>query len=133
MPFQLNCDNGFGPKDGDRFTLNIQPVVPIGIGEEWNLIVRTIVPVVYQESPASGVDSEFGHGDTVQSFFFSPKEPVGGWILGVGPVALWPTGTKPSLRSEQIGPGPTIVALRQQDGWTYGVPGEPYLWRDGER
>ena len=127
VPFQLNYDEGFGPKDGGRFTLNVQPVVPLTLTDNWNLIVRTIVPIIYQESIADGVDSDFGLGDTVQSFFFSPKEPVGGWILGAGPVALWPTGTEPRLRSESLGFGPTAVALRQTKGWTYGALAN-HLW-----
>ena len=121
VPFQFNLDSGYGPKDAERLTLNIQPVIPISISEDWNLILRTIVPVIYQGSTADGVGSDFGLGDTVQSFFFSPKEPVGGWILAAGPVALWPTGTEPALRSEQLGFGPTALALRQDHGWTYGM------------
>jgi hypothetical protein len=120
VPFQLNYDDGYGPRDTGRVTLNIQPVIPISLNEDWNVISRTILPVIYQGSPAVGVESEFGLGDTVQSFFFSPKEPVGGWILGGGPVALIPTGTEPGLRNEQLGLGPTAVALRQDHGWTYG-------------
>jgi hypothetical protein len=57
----------------------------------------------------------------LQSLFFSPKEPVNGWILGAGPVFLIPTATDPSLGSENLGLGPTVVALRQNDGWTYGA------------
>lgn len=121
VPFQFNYDTGFGPKDADRVTLNIEPVIPFSLDEDWNLITRTIVPVIYQGSVADGVDSKFGLGDTTQSFFFSPKEPVGGWIIGAGPVALWPTGTEPILRSESLGFGPTFVALRQDHGWTYGM------------
>ncbi len=121
VPFQFNYDTGLGDDDAGRLILNIQPVIPFSISEDWNLIVRTIVPVIYQDSLAEGLDSNFGLGDTTQSFFFSPKEPVGGWILAIGPVALWPTGTDPSLRSEQLGLGPTALALRQHDGWTYGI------------
>ena len=121
VPFQFNYDDGYGPKNAGRLTLNIQPVIPFSISEEWNLITRTIVPVIYQESPAASLDDEFGLGDITQSFFFSPKKPVGGWILGAGPVVLWPTGTNPQLRSEQLGLGPTAVALRQDGGWTYGI------------
>lgn len=121
VPFQFNYDNGFGPKDADRLTLNIQPVIPISLSEDWNLISRTILPVVYQDSIANGVDSDFGLADTVQSFFFSPKEPVNGWILGGGPVALIPTATENSLGSDQLGLGPTFVALRQEHGFTYGA------------
>ena len=121
VPFQLNYDDGFGPRDAGRWTLNIQPVIPIEINEEWNLISRTIFPVIYQGRLSDRVGSEFGLGDTVQSLFFSPKEPVGGWILGAGPVLLLPTGTEELFRREQLGLGPTAVALRQQGGWTYGA------------
>lgn len=121
IPFQFNYDEGFGPKDAGRMLLNIQPVIPFSISEDWNLITRTIIPVIYQDAPAQGLDSEFGLGDVTQSFFFSPKFPVGGWIIGGGPVVLWPTGTEPELRNESFGLGPTIIALRQEHGWTCGA------------
>lgn len=127
VPFQLNYDEAYGPEDASRWTLNIQPVIPFSISEDWNVITRTIVPLIYQEAPVDGLDDEFGLGDTLQSFFFSPKEPVGGWILGFGPAILWPTGTEPTLRSEQLGLGPTLVALRQDEGWTYGILAN-HLW-----
>jgi hypothetical protein len=60
-------------------------------------------------------------GDTTQSFFLSPKAPVGGWILGAGPVGYYPTATDPALGAGQWGIGPTIVALRQEHGFTYGI------------
>jgi len=122
VPLQFNYDTGFGPKDAYKLTLNVQPVIPVSISEDWNLIVRTIVPVVYQESIADGIDSKFGLGDTLQSFFFSPKQPTsGGWIWGVGPAFLWPTATDDALGSEKWGAGPTGLVLRQEHGWTYGV------------
>jgi hypothetical protein len=128
VPFQFNYDTGFGPKDADRLTLNIQPVVPISITDDWNLIVRTILPVIYQDSLADGIDSTFGLGDTVQSFFFSPKAPTsGGWIWGVGPVFLWPTATDDLLGSEKWAAGPTAVLLHQEHGWTYGLLAN-HLW-----
>ena len=105
----------------------MQPAIPFNLSDDWNLITRTIVPVIYQESPARGVDCAFGLGDTVQSFFLSPVEEVGGWILGAGPVWLWPTGTSPEVRSEQLGMGPTIVALQQRSGFTYGLLAN-HLW-----
>lgn len=121
LPLQFNYDEGFGSEDAPRLTLNVQPVIPFELNDEWNVISRTIVPVIYQDAPEPGRDDAFGIGDTVQSLFFSPKRPVGGWILGVGPVALLPTGTAPALRTEQFGLGPTAVALRQEGGWTFGV------------
>ena len=122
VPFQFNYDEPIGPKDANKYTLNIQPVIPITLNQDWNVIVRTIVPVIYQDSIADGIDSRFGLGDTVQSFFFSPKEPTsGGWIWGVGPVFLWPTATDDILGSQKWGAGPTAVLLKQEHGWTYGV------------
>jgi len=120
VPFQYNMDFNLGPSDAQRQILNIQPVIPITLTPDWNLIVRTILPVVDVGSVAPGVDSQRGIGDITQSFFLSPKKPLGGWILGVGPVFLWPTGTD-GLSSRKWGAGPTAVALRQENGWTYGI------------
>src|SRR5450432_1271152 len=112
VPLQFNYDTGFGPKDAYKLVLNVQPVIPITLNEDWNLIIRTIVPVVYQDSLADGIDSKWGLGDTVQSFFFSPKAPTsGGWIWGVGPVFLWPTATNDLLGSGKWGAGPTGLIL----------------------
>jgi len=121
VPIQNNWDFGIGPADAMKYTANIQPVIPISLDKDWNLITRTILPVIYAESPVKGGRDAWGLGDTVQSFFLSPKEPVGGWILGGGPVFLWPTATDSVLGSGKWGAGPTVVALRQEHGWTYGV------------
>src|SRR5688572_13828525 len=70
VPLQLNYDDGVGPEDdGNRILLNFQPVIPASIGEDWNMISRTIVPVVYQEDIAPGAGSQFGTGDVLQSLF----------------------------------------------------------------
>jgi hypothetical protein len=122
VPFQLNYDDGYGTGDGQRTTLNIQPVVPRTLNPEWNLIVRTILPVTYQTDFAPGAGSQFGLGDTVQSFFLSPQAPgPGGLIWGVGPVFLWPTATENELGSDKWGAGPTGVALVQRGPWTVGA------------
>ena len=115
------ADFGIGVNDATRFTLNIQPVIPLSLNEEWNLIIRTIVPIIDSESPAPGLEDVSGLGNTVQSFFFSPKKPVGGWILAAGPAALWPTSTDIQLGGEKWGVGPTALALRQTGPWTIGV------------
>src|SRR5215510_16500022 len=83
VPFQFNYDSGYDD-DGEKWLLNIQPVIPISLNEKWNLISRTILPVIDQKNVVNE-DSQSGLGDTVQSLFFSPKKPVGGWIIGVGP------------------------------------------------
>jgi len=122
VPFQLNYDRGIGSADeGVRWVLNIQPVVPMSLNAQWNLISRTIVPVVQQDAIQPGSGSQFGLGDIVQSLFVSPKEPTaGGLIWGAGPVFLLPTGTDTLLSGRKWGAGPTGVVLKQQGPWTYG-------------
>jgi hypothetical protein len=123
VPIQVNYDTNFGPgEEGSIIRTNVQPVIPIELNDDWNVISRTILPVIDQEDvPAVGID-ESGLGDTVQSLFFSPKAPTeGGWIWGAGPVFLLPTATDDVLGAEQWGIGPTGVALKQSGPWTYGI------------
>ncbi len=120
VPLQNNWDFGIGPADATKYTLNIQPVIPVSLNKDWNLIIRTIVPLVYQQATAPGGESHSGLGDTTQSFFFAPVRPVDGWLLGAGPVFLYPTGAQ-ALGTEKWGAGPTAVALKQERGWTYGM------------
>ena len=124
VPFQNNFDYGAGPDgDGIQFKTNIQPVIPFSLNEDWNLITRTIVPVIYQDD-VNRNGSQFGLGDTLLSTWFSPKEPTkGGWIWGVGPVLYLPTGTDPDngLGVNQWGGGATAIFLRLQGKFTYGM------------
>lgn len=121
VPFQNNFDFNLGQNgDGFKYTLNFQPVIPLSLNDDYNLIIRTIVPIVSQDDVIPDT-SQSGLGDIVQSFFFSPKKPVGGLILGFGPVMLYPTATDSLLGSEQWGAGPTGLVLKQTGGWTYGL------------
>ena len=128
VPFQLNYDDGFGPQDGHKTYLNFQPVVPFSLNPDWNVIVRTIVPVIDQEDVVPGTGSQFGLGNTTQSLFLSPKKPgPGGLVWGVGPVFLWPTATDDELGPDKWGIGPTVVVLKQDGPWTIGFLGN-HIW-----
>ncbi|PNU04159.1 hypothetical protein A8V01_05220 [Novosphingobium guangzhouense] len=120
VPFQFNYDCCYGPADGDKLTVNIQPVIPISVGSDWNLITRTILPVVTQGETVRGVGGASGLGDTVQSFFLSPKNASNGFVWGVGPVILWPTGAD-AFSAKKFGAGPTAVMLKQGGGMTFGL------------
>ena len=122
MPFQANEDFNIGPASGDRFTLNIQPVIPISINKDWNLILRTILPVISQTDVFGKSGTQSGLGNTTQSFFLSPKAPgPGGLIWGLGPVGYYPTATDSLLGPEKWGLGPTFVGLVQKGRWTIGI------------
>lgn len=122
VPFQSNFEWGGGPgSEGFKYTLNFQPVIPISISEDWNLISRTIVPVIQQHDVVPN-SSQGGLGDILQSAFFSPKAPgLGGIIWGIGPAFLLPTSTADNLGAQKFAIGPTTVFLRQDAGWTYGM------------
>ena len=116
-----------------RYTLNVQPVIPFSLTRDWNVISRTILPVLNQDD-VRGVSSQGGLGDVLQSFFLSPKssEP---FIWGAGPVFLFPTATDDSLGAERWGMGPTGVILKQSGPWTYGLLAN-HIWsfaRDDQR
>lgn len=121
LPLQSNFEFGGGRnKDGFGYILNIQPVIPFSLSGEWNLVTRTIIPVVHQERVFP--NHETGLGDIVQSFFLSPKKPTeGGLVWGAGPVFLYPSATNDRIGSLQWGAGPTGVVLVQKGGWTYGL------------
>ncbi|WP_449287064.1 transporter [Marinobacter sp. PE14] len=122
VPIQANYDDNIGSDDGSVWRINIQPVIPFSIGQDWNLISRTILPVIDQTDIPQNGSGESGFGDVVQSFFFSPKQPTSnGLIWGVGPALLLDTATDEALGSEKWGIGPTGVALKQEGPWTYGL------------
>lgn len=126
-PFQNNWDFGGGRGDALRYTMNFQPVVPFTLNQDWNLILRTIVPLQHVERVFP--DHRTGLGDITQSFFFSPANPVNGITWGVGPVMLYPTATE-GLGQRQWGAGPTGVVLRQSGPWIYGALAN-HIWSIG--
>jgi hypothetical protein len=122
VPIENNFDFG-GGANGDRYQyrLQVQPVIPVSISENWNLISRTIFSYVDQ-TDALGRSHQSGLGDTTESLFLSPKAPTSnGWIWGAGSVLLLPTATDNRLGAEKWGAGPTFVVLKQANGWTYGA------------
>jgi hypothetical protein len=142
VPLQYNYDKYSGLNDSASVSsLNIQPVIPFSLGTEWNLITRTIVPLVDKHGFPSKDVNKSGLGDITASQFFSPKSPTaGGWIWGVGPVEQLPTATENALGSKQCGIGPTAVNYPGPDigegdgkptsgyddfGNDTGLPGEP--------
>jgi hypothetical protein len=121
VPLQNNFDFGAGPKgDGFQYLVRIQPVIPISLSEDWNLISRTILPVIYQQNYI-GTTKQSGLGDTIQNLFFSPKALWHGWTWGAGPVFQFPTATDDLLGAEKWCLGPTVVVLKQAHGFTYGT------------
>ncbi|WP_287654837.1 neuromedin U [Accumulibacter sp.] len=120
VPFQNNSNLNAGPDKRTQNILNIQPVIPISVSDEWNIITRTIVPVISQPLPDG--ERSNGIGDTVLTAFLSPAKP-GKWIWGAGPVLQIPTNSNSDLGNRNWGLGPSVVVLHLDKGdpWVYGV------------
>ena len=120
VPFQFNWDQPVGPDEDPRFVLNVQPVVPIQISENWNLIARWIMPYLAQPRLGEGSVPTSGLSDIVATAFFSPSKP-GALIWGAGPAFVLPTTNDPLLGSGKWGAGPSVVVLKLAGPWTFGA------------
>jgi hypothetical protein len=120
VPFQNNLEHGIGVNKGSKYMLNVQPVIPMKVSKNLNLITRWIVPIISQHNITGIRQSQSGLGDAVISGFLSPTNTKNGVTWGAGPVFLVPLGGGDFLSGKQLGIGPTAVALRQKNGWTYG-------------
>ena len=116
VPFQNNFNFGVGPQDKLQYVLNIQPVLPQRISEQWNWIHRAIIPIIDQPAPVD----EFGLGDIQYQGYLSPANP-GGLTWGVGPVLQVPSATDDQLGTEKWSAGLGAVALQMTGPWVYGV------------
>jgi hypothetical protein len=121
VPIQVNYNRGIGPEDdGYNVTTLVEPVVPFKLRSDLSLVVRTILPISGQDEIFPSAGSQFGLGDTLQSFFFVPST-VDGFTWGAGPALQWKTGTDDLLGSGKWAAGPTLVALQQTGPWTVGI------------
>ena len=119
VPFQSNSNFNTGPFNRTQEVFNIQPVVPMHLSDDWNLISRTIIPLVSQPSPLFNNNTN-GIGDVTQSLLFSPAHP-GALIWGVGPVFTVPSANDPLLGTGKFSVGPTAVFLATPGHWVIGV------------
>ena len=120
VPIELNYNGEFGPNNSDQAVLNIKPVVPFRISENWNLINRAIMPLISQPGLPGGPNRKNGLGDTVYQAFLSPAEP-GKVIWGAGPQIQIPTHTDEVLGNEHWGAGPAAVVLTMPGKWVLGA------------
>jgi hypothetical protein len=122
VPFQNNTNLNVGPQDRAQNVLNIQPVIPIDLNSDWNIITRTILPIISQPGFAPNQSRTNGVGDAQFAAFLSPAKP-GSWIWGAGPIIQLPTHSNDLLGNNNAGVGPSFVILHLTHGdpWVYGV------------
>ena len=116
--FQFNLNGKDGGQNGYKSVLNVQPVIPITLSKNWNLIGRVIIPVLNQRDVTGYNQEQTGLGDISATCFLSPSK--GSFVWGIGPVVSVPSGTNELLRSNKWEVGPSLVALVQPGKWTIG-------------
>jgi hypothetical protein len=120
VPIQNSSNFGVGPYDRTQDVINVQPVIPVPVSGNWNLITRVVQPFVWQPYPASTAGGQFGIGDMNPTFFLSPAKP-GKLIWGAGPTIVIPTATSAVVGQGKLSMGPSVVALTQPGPWTFGA------------
>lgn len=122
VPFQSNIDFGGGPNDdGLQYKLNIQPVIPFKLSDDWKILTRAILPIVHQSNRV-GTTSQSGLGDTSLTLWLSPEATKPGKIVwGLGPAFLVPTATDDYLGTDKWGVGPSVIVVKQAHGWAGGA------------
>ena len=126
FPLQNNTNFGIGPYSRDQDVLNIQPVIPLHLTKKWNLITRTILPIIWQPDASQPGQGWYGLGDLNPSLFFSPANP-GKLIWGVGPAMVFPTATADQLGQGKVSAGPGVVVLTTPGHWVIGALGQQCL------
>lgn len=119
VPFNNNFNFGYGDHGNTQYVLDIEPVIPFTLNENWNLILRTIVPVMRQPSllPARGYLN--GIGDINPTFYLVPANP-GKVIFAIGPTIVFPTATRQALGQGKYSIGPSFVIVTMPGNWVVG-------------
>jgi hypothetical protein len=121
VPFQNNINFGYGPRNNTQYLLNFQPVIPMSLSKDWNLIARMIAPILNQPWP----EQKFGLGDVNVSLFLSPGKPItagsGAFLWGLGPILQFPTATGEYLGTGKWSAGPTGVGVYMNGPWVVGA------------
>jgi hypothetical protein len=121
VPFQNNATFGVGEHGSTANALDIEPVIPVTLNSDWNLVTRTIVPIVEEPALAPGLGSVAGLGDIQLSLYLSPAQPTHGIIWGVGPSFSFATATDRSLGSGKESAGLSTAVLTIRGPWLVGT------------
>lgn len=120
VPFQYNANVDYGPFKKTQSILNIEPVLPVSLNKNWNLIFRTILPVIDEPSFLKANNSTTGLGDINPTVFLTPTG-AHTLIWGAGPTISIPTATDTVLGTGKLSVGPSVVLLTMPSNWVIGT------------
>jgi len=119
IPVEENLDYGIGANDRAQSTLKIEPRIPAHVLPSWNIVTRTIIPIVYKPDAMATTGGSSGLGDVNPTFFVTQAHP-GPVIWGVGPDVVLPTATQTSLGAGKWSVGPSVALVVKPRRWTLG-------------
>ncbi len=114
LPLQNNFNFGTGDDNRMQYLLNVQPVKPVHLSPDWNLIVRPIIPLLSQ--PVGSSERQFGLGDIQLQTYFTPRD-AGNFVWGIGPIVQLPTRTAEVLGNGLWGGGVDAVRVHTSGPW----------------
>jgi hypothetical protein len=120
VPLQNNLNFGVGPNGLAADMLDIEPVIPLHLTSDWNLITRAIIPVAYSPYLSPSVGNVTGTGDVNISLYLSPAR-TGALIWGIGPSFTVPTASEHALGQGKYCAGLSGVVLTIQGPWLVGI------------
>ncbi|HZL11042.1 MAG TPA: hypothetical protein VFC65_13695 [Prolixibacteraceae bacterium] len=103
---------------------NFQPIMPIPLGEKWNLVNRPLIPYVVVETPQlnGSYKNESGLGDIELIQVVSPAKGLGFFnMFGVGATWIFPTAKNDAIGAEQWSVGPTLGIGRISEKFVFGI------------
>jgi len=120
VPLQNNTSFDIGPYHRASNVLNVQPILPLALTRDWNLINRVILPIGYAPDINSLTEGASGVGDLQWTGLVSPND-MGELKWGVGPILQFPTATQTVLGTGHWTLGPSAVVAWQRRPWSVGA------------
>jgi hypothetical protein len=121
VPFENDFNPQTGSSKNDEYVLQVKPVVPLKLSNDWNLITRTVIPVIQVPDLTHNISGVSGIGDVNLSLFLSPSRAFHKIIWGAGPIVSFPTASQDILGTKKVSVGPTAVVLKIQGHWLFGT------------
>jgi hypothetical protein len=116
VPIQFSSSLDVGPGNGTTGGLNVEPAIPISLGQDWKLIARPSLSLLSSEPP----HRKWGFGDIELQTYLTPGFAEN-WVWGVGSDLQLPTATDPALGTGKCSAGPALGLIYMKGPWVNGI------------